>query len=279
MQFLRDQFVDRNELNAAAALERVLVSEAKLERAEEEAAKTAFIARGAAQRFIFKQVLKEGLREVVNGVAFAPNIGIDRTPIDAAKFRQRRLRSRVGLGASGKNDAPRSFLKTFLGLFPSCHIEHVAILRTNAESWQERGPQRWLARLGSNRPRRSIRVVFVAIRLRINLERAWEKRHCVVGIVRDVNRVSQRIHRCHHGVAAHSFVHDFDVAIVDVPCSAGVSIQFCHIVIAGDWDVNEMPLLIDRDVAPQDILPKVSGAGWERTHNNSRRRRLRTTRS
>jgi hypothetical protein len=175
MQFLLDQFVERNELNAAAAFERVLtrvlVGEAKLERAEEETAKTAFIARGAAQRFIFKQVVKEGLREVlsvVNGVAAAANISIDRTPIDPAKFRQSRLRSRVGLGASGENDAPRGLLKTFVCLLPFCHVEHVAILRTNAESWQERGPQRRLARLGSHRPRRSIAGCFCGDSLRIN---------------------------------------------------------------------------------------------------------------
>ena len=71
-RFLREQFIDRDELNSAATFKRLLagvfISEAKLESADEEAAETAFIPRGAAQRFILKQMLKEGLGEVL-GIA------------------------------------------------------------------------------------------------------------------------------------------------------------------------------------------------------------------
>ena len=108
-----------------------------------------------------------------------------------------------------------------------------------------------------------------------------EKRDRAVSIVHDVNRVGPRIQCCHQWEATHSFGRDLDVAIIDVPGSAGVSIQLCHIAIAGDWDVNAMPLLIDSDTASENVCGggTVSGALWERTDNNGRRRRLRTTRS
>src|SRR5437660_7905989 len=106
-------------MNAAAAFERVLtgalVRKTNLQRAEKEAAKTAFFARGAAQRFVLEQVLEERLREilsVVNGMAAAAQIGVDWPPIDAAKFRHSRLSARIGFGAGGENDAPRRLGKT-----------------------------------------------------------------------------------------------------------------------------------------------------------------------
>ena len=66
-----------------------------------------------------------------------------------------------------------------------------------------------------------------------------EKRDGAISMVRDVNRVGPRIHCCHQWEAAHSFVHDLDVAIIHVPGAAGVAVERRHIGIAGDRDVND----------------------------------------
>src|SRR4029077_17878542 len=95
-----------------------------------------------------------------------------------------------------------------------------------------------------------------------------EKRDRAVSIVHDVNRVGPRIQCCHQWEATHSFVRDLDVAIIDVPSSAGVSIQFCPVEVAGDRDVNARPLLIDRYAASENVRSVISRAGWERTHHN-----------
>ena len=62
-------------------------------------------------------------------------------------------------------------------------------------------------------------------RFALNLVRAWEKRHRAICNIRDVNRVGLRVHCCRHRLAAHSLVHDLDVATIHVPGSAGVAVE------------------------------------------------------
>ena len=98
--------------------------------------------------------------------------------------------------------------------------------------------------------------------------------------VRHVDRVGRRVHCCRHRLAAHSLVHDLDVAIIHVPGAAGVSVERRDIGVTAHRDVNDVFVLIDRNAASENVCcGAISGAVWERTYKNSRRRRLRTTRS
>ncbi len=114
-------------------------------------------------------------------------------------------------------------------------------------------------------------------RFALNLVRAWEKRDRAIYKIRDVDRVGQRVHCCRHRLAAHSRVHDFDVAIIHVPGAAGVAVERRDIGVSAHRDKNDVFVLIDCNAASQDVRLVISGAVWERTYQDSRRRRLRTT--
>ena len=132
------------------------------------------------------------------------------------------------------------------------------------------GPQRPLARFALEKdPLDRWRAVLRALR-RLNLVRAWEKRDRAICKIRDVNRVGQRIHRCRHRKAAHSLVHDLDVAIIHVPGAAGVSVERRDIVIAVHRDVNDVFVLIDCNAASENVMlrglfPALSGNAPTRT--------------
>ena len=141
VQLLGFELVSRDELYPATTFESMtpllLVGQTDLQWTQEKTAEAPLLARHAPQCFVFEDVLKKRLSQVLrvlSVVGATAEIGVDRPPIDPAKFRQSRLRSRIGLGASGENDAPRGLFKTFVCLLPFCHVEHVAILRIDAKS-------------------------------------------------------------------------------------------------------------------------------------------------
>ena len=67
-----------------------------------------------------------------------------------------------------------------------------------------------------------------------------EERNGAVGVVGDVNRLRQRIHRRHHRKAAHPLLNDFDVARVEVTDSANCGIESGDVGIGYVRDVNDI---------------------------------------